>query len=316
MPDFLIFIVGGASYDINIKNFFNSYGLEVIHRDARSSGSLKKQFVNRNTLGVIITVDRSHMAFGDSNEFTRTLKENKVPFVFSSGNLATMNSARMLLQKIRNEFPNLLRVKDPISEKLQKLDTAKSEWKTKNLELWKAIESWHQILYKWESHLNRWHLILNAWKEVLLNWKNIQNSSKYSEFKKKIKKELNYLFSWKEEIHQQGISIQSRINVISEWKNNIEETGNTLISLAEKITEQINPLSNLDSKEAKLAFREWKEKYENIVEMSDLWNKEFNDWEEIIPQTFSQLDQWKKEVDLFSANLNRHFRDFYNQFEL
>ncbi|RZL39527.1 MAG: hypothetical protein EOP00_27725, partial [Pedobacter sp.] len=100
MPNHLVLIVGGSSFDIEIKELFESHNLYVEHYDARKSSSLKKQNVPKNTLGVIITVDRSHMAFGNSNELTRQLQASNIPFVFSSSNLATFNSAKLLLQKM------------------------------------------------------------------------------------------------------------------------------------------------------------------------------------------------------------------------
>jgi hypothetical protein len=105
MAIYTVLIIGGASFDFEIKALFDKYNLNVEHYDARKSQSLKKQNIPKNTLGVIITVDRSHMAFGSSNELTRHLHNNNIPFVFSTGNFASLNSSKLLIQKMHKLYP-------------------------------------------------------------------------------------------------------------------------------------------------------------------------------------------------------------------
>ena len=146
MANYLVIIVGGSNYNAEIKDLFASHNLSIEHYDARKSSSLKKQTVPKNTLGVIITVNRSHMTFGNSNELTRNLQSNNIPFVFSSSNLATYNSAKILLQKMHKMFPEHVKIKDYLPQDIQKLDVYKQEWEKSNIAFNKITHHWRRLV--------------------------------------------------------------------------------------------------------------------------------------------------------------------------
>jgi hypothetical protein len=305
MPDSLIVIVGGASVDPAIKDFFENYDLYVEHYNARKSADLKKQNVPRNTVGVIITVDRSHMAFGNSNELTRFLKNNNIPFVFSSGNFATFNSAKILFQQIHKQFPNLVKPQEPVSEKEQKLENYKQEWQLNQEKVLKYIGEWLEILADWEIKYLYWKKVLDEWKIILLEWKDIMRNEKHKSLKKQLNK-FPHLGQWKEEIHGYGIQIESKLNILKEWKVNIEGSCNELINTQEKLKAGINNINNLNDKNFRSDFRNWKTDFYLWADNLDTWQKEFNEWKSVLPELFTRVYEWQQEIRRWNSNKERN----------
>jgi hypothetical protein len=306
MPNSFIVIVGGASVDPGIKDFFDSYDLFVEHYNARKSSDLKKQTVPKNTVGVIITVDRSHMVFGNSNELTRYLKNNNIPFVFSSGNFASFNAAKILIQKIHKQFPELIRLDAPVSEKEQKLENYKQEWQVSQVKVLKYIGEWFDILADWEKKYSEWQKILDEWKINLLEWKEIQKKEEFKNLKRKINKEFAYLIVWKEEIHDYGILIESKLNILREWKQSIEKSCNELITTQEKLKKEIDKITNLNDKTLRAGFRNWKTEFYLWVDFLDSWQKEYNEWKAVHPELFEKVTEWQKAIELWRSNKNRN----------
>lgn len=305
MANYLVIIVGGSSYDIEIKDLFESHNLYVEHYDARKSSSLKKQTVPKNTLGVIITVDRSHMTFGNSNELTRQLQINNIPFVFSSSNLATYNSAKLLLQKMNKIFPDNVKVKDYLPPNIQKLEVYKQEWDKNNFTFNKIINRWFEIEKDWNSKISFWNTTLENWKIYLLEWKDIQNLSENKEIKKKIAKTSAHLLQWKQEIHEFGLKIERNINFVKQWKENIEESTYDLFIEHEELKLIIENLKNLNDKSEKSEFRNWKIKFERWKENIDLWEKQYLEWLDVFPQAFLNLEEWQKAMNVWYESLKK-----------
>lgn len=303
MANHIIVIVGGASFEPGIKEFFNQYDFDVEHYNARKSSDLKKQTVPKNTIGTIITVDRSHMAFGNSNELTRYLKNNNIPFEFSSSNFASFNAAKLLFQKICKQFPDLVKTKVTIPESEQKLESSKNEWEKYGKIMFSSLQEWYDILSFWDKNFNEWEAILDDWKVDILEWKEIQ---KNKELKKKLNRNLKYLLEWKQEIHDYGILLESKLNILKEWKLNIEKSCNEIIENYENLEKIIIKISNLNDKSMKGLFREWKIDFSEWKEYLELWEKEFKDWYTIFPEPFEKMHEWEKEIKLWRANRKRN----------
>lgn len=305
MPSYSVAVVGGATFDVSIRKLFEDNDLRVDHYDARKSSSLKKQFVSKNTIGVIITVDRSHQAMGDSNELTRNLKSSNIPFVFSSGNFASYNSAKLLIQKISKQFPNIIKNKCTIPEHLQKLEVIRNEWKTEDSNFLNVLESFFQTNNLWESYLSNWKKDLDEWKIVIIDWKDIQTDQKYKEFKKKLNRELSFFRDWKEEIHNFGIKIESGINISIEWKKDIENSINDLIEEHKNLENTINKIDNLNDKNQKNVLRDWKKTFEVFKDEIVVLKKELEEFDQDIPQIFLNQDSWIKQVTMFYSRLKK-----------
>lgn len=305
MPSYSVAVVGGATFDISIRKLFEDNDLRVDHYDARKSSSLKKQFVSKNTIGVIITVDRSHQAMGDSNELTRNLKSSNIPFVFSSGNFASYNSAKLLVQKISKQFPNIIKNKCTIPEHLQKLEVIRNEWKIEDSNFLNLLESFFQTNNLWESYLSNWKKDLDEWKIIIIDWKEIQTDPKYKEFKKKLNRELSFFRDWKEEIHNFGIKIESGINISIEWKKDIENSINELINEHKDLEVTINKITNLGDKNQRSIFREWKKSFESFKDEIFVLKKELEEFDQDIPQIFLNQEDWEKQVKMFYSRLKK-----------
>lgn len=306
MPNYFIVIVGGASVEPGIRDFFKNYDLSVEHYNARKSADLKKQTILKNTVGAIITVDRSHMAFGNSNELTRYLKNNNIPFVFSSGNFATFNSAKILFQKIHLQFPELIKVAAPLSEKEIRLENYKQEWQLNQAKVLKYIGEWLDILSEWEKKYSEWQKILDGWKIYLLEWEEIQKKEQYKTLKKKINNQFSYLVKWKAEIHEYGILVESKLNILREWKLSIEKSCNELITTQEKLKNEINKITNLNDKNMRADFRTWKTEFYLWVDYLDSWQKEYNEWQSVLPELFDKVYEWQKAIQLWCSNKERN----------
>lgn len=305
MPSFSIAVVGGATFDISIRKLFEENDLNVDHYDARKSSSLKKQFVSKNTIGVIITVDRSHQAMGDSNELTRNLKNSNIPFVFSSGNFASYNSAKLLIQKISKQFPNVIKPRFNIPENLQKLEVTKNDWKLADLKFINLLEVFFEINKLWDTYLSNWKRDLDEWKIIIIDWKEIQTESKYKDFKKKLNKELSFFRDWKEELHNFGIKIESGINISIEWKKDIENSINELIDEHKELDITIKKIDNLNDKNQRSVLREWKKSFEDFKDELTVIEKELKEFELDIPQIFQNQEDWEKQIKLFYSRLKK-----------
>lgn len=301
----LIVIVGGASFDPTIKDFFESYDLYIEHYNARKSSDLKKQTVPKNTLGVIITIDRSHMVFGNSNELTRHLQNNEIPFVFSSGNLASFNAAKILLQKIQKKSPDIIKEKIYISEKEQKLDLIKQEWKNNHNKVFEKLHDFFEVGGIWDKYYFHWTKVLDEWKLNILEWKEIQNNEKYKSIKKRIIKEFSHLITWKEEIHNYGLQTERNINILKQWKHTIEKSSDEIIAEHDKLKLCIDKINNLDNKNTRVEFKEWRINFEKWKENVELWEKEFNDWYSVFPDVFKKIEEWEKAIELWNSNRKR-----------
>lgn len=305
MASNIILIIGGASFDFEIKSLFDKYNLYIEHYDARKSQSLKKQNIPKNTIGVIITVDRSHMTFGDSNELTRLLKNNNIPFVFSTGNLASYNSAKVLIQKINKVYPNEITIKENIPENDKKLDTSKQEWKKLDNIYSNKLNNLFEIEYNWENKLNEWNKILEHWKIYILEWKEIQNSDKHKTLKKKLNKEYSYLSHWKQELHDYGLKIERNITLVKNWKESIDDLTLEAMSEHEKLKLIITELNNINQRKDKNIFKVWKSDFELFKENIDLWEKQYQEWFNIYPQAFIKIFEWEKSVHSWFEALNK-----------
>ncbi len=297
MAGYLIVIVGGASFDSTIKDFFGNHNLCIEHYNARKSSDLKKQTVPKNTIGVIVTVDRSHMVFGNSNELTRYLYSNKIPFVFSSGNNATFNAAKILFQKIKNQYPDLIKEKETISDYGQKLDYHKQEWSKYNNIFMNTLEGWFKVLNNWENYIRQWNNILEDWKLHILEWKDIQNLEKYKEIKKKINKQSFHLVEIKDYLHSHGINVEKNINTLKNWKSSIEESSNDILEQQSKLQKLINKIDSLENKIIRVEFKEWRTDFEKWKENIELWEKEYKDWEYVYPETFKSIEAWQTAIE-------------------
>lgn len=305
MPSFSVAVVGGATFDISIRKLFEENDLNVDHYDARKSSSLKKQFVSKNTIGVIITVDRSHQAMGDSNELTRNLKNSNIPFVFSSGNFASYNSAKLLIQKISKQFPNVIKPRFNIPENLQKLEVTKNDWKIEDLKFISLLEVFFEINKLWDIYLSNWKKDLDEWKIIIIDWKEIQTEYKYKEFKKKLNKELSFFRDWKEELHNFGIKIESGINISIEWKKDIENSINELIDEHKELEITIKKIDNLNDKNQRSILREWKKSFETFKDELTVIEKELREFESDIPQIFQNQEEWEKQIKVFYSRLKK-----------
>lgn len=305
MPSFSVAVVGGATFDISIRKLFEENDLNVDHYDARKSSSLKKQFVSKNTIGVIITVDRSHQAMGDSNELTRNLKNSNIPFVFSSGNFASYNSAKLLIQKISKQFPNVIKPRFNIPENLQKLEVIKNDWKIADLKFINLLELFFEINKLWDTYISNWKKDLDEWKIIIIDWKEIQTESKYKEFKKKLNKELSFFRDWKEELHNFGIKIESGINISIEWRKDIEYSINELIDAHKDLEITIKKIDNLNDKNQRAILREWKKNFEEFQDELTIIEKELREFESDIPQIFQNQEEWEKQIKVFYSRLKK-----------
>lgn len=305
MPSFSVAVVGGATFDISIRKLFEENDLNVDHYDARKSSSLKKQFVSKNTIGVIITVDRSHQAMGDSNELTRNLKNSNIPFVFSSGNFASYNSAKLLIQKISKQFPNVIKPRFNIPENLQKLEVTKNDWKIADLKFINLLELFFEINKLWDKYLSHWKKDLDEWKIIIIDWKEIQTESKYKDFKKKLNKELSFFRDWKEELHNFGIKIESGINISIEWRKDIENSINELIDEHKELEITIKKIDNLNDKNQRAILREWKKSFEEFQDELSVIEKELREFESDIPQIFQNQEEWEKQIKVFYSRLKK-----------
>ncbi len=305
MSNFLVVIVGGSSFDSEIKDLFESHNLYVEHYDARKSSSLKKQTVPKNTLGVIVTVNRSHMVFGNSNELTRQLKNDNIPFVFSSGNLATYNSAKILLQKMNKTFPENVKIKESIPQSIQKIEIHKQEWEKVQKNFNQITNKWFNLEIEWNEKLSFWKTILENWKLYLLDWKDIQTLAENKDKKKKIQTFASHLIMWKSEVHNFGLQIERNINVLKIWKENIEEYLYDVLTEYEEIKLFINSIKDLNEKSVRADFRNWKVKFEKWQESIELFEKEFLEWFELFPDTFGNIDQWRKATDVWYDSVKK-----------
>jgi hypothetical protein len=292
-----VLIIGGASFDFEIKDLFQKYDLYVEHYDARKSQSLRKQNIPKNTIGVIITVDRSHMTFGDSNELTRVLQTNNIPFVFSSGNLATYNSAKTLIQKMHKVYPEYIKYKEYIPENDKKLDFYKQEW-IKNEDLFsKKLNNLFEIENIWQNKFNDWCSVLENWKIYLIEWNELQTLSEYKETKKIINKKFAYLTQWKHDIHNYGIKIERNISFMKQWYENIESSTLEVMELHDDLKLKIRSIENINEKQYKNDFKNWKVGFEEFKENTYLWEKQYQEWFNIFPQAFVNIEEWKKASD-------------------
>jgi hypothetical protein len=305
MPSFSVAVVGGATFDISIRKLFEENDLNVDHYDARKSSSLKKQFVSKNTIGVIITVDRSHQAMGDSNELTRNLKNSNIPFVFSSGNFASYNSAKLLIQKISKQYPNVIKPRVNIPENLQKLEVTKNDWKREDLKFINLLELFFEINKLWDSYLSNWKRDLDEWKIIIIDWKEIQTEVIYKDFKKKLNRDLSFFRDWKEELHNFGIKIESGINISIEWKKDIENSINEIIDEHKELEITIKKIDNLNDKNQKAILREWKKSFEDFKDELTVIEKELREFESDIPQIFQNQEEWEKQIKVFYSRLKK-----------
>lgn len=305
MAGFSVLIIGGASFDSEIKDLFESHNIYTEHYDARKSQSLKKQNISKNTIGVIITLDRSHMAFGNSNELTRHLQLNKIPFVFSSGNLATFNSAKLLLQMLHKSFPEKVKRKEYVPENVQKLDFYKQEWAKNNNLFTKKLDQWFVMESEWDTQFNKWSNILDSWKMNLMEWKNIQTEIEYKELKKKLNKESAYLAQWKSEIHEFGLKIERNINFVKQWKLNLEELTLEILEEHENIKNQIDKIKDLNDKQTKNNFKNWKVEFENWKQEIELWEKQYLEWLSIYPQAYLKIFEWESAINTWFTSFKK-----------
>lgn len=310
MAEKIVAIIGGASIDPEVKKFFLEFDINIEHYNARKSADLKKQTIPKNTLGCIITVDRSHMVFGNSNEIVRHLKSNGIPVVFSSGNFATFNSAKILIHKLIEKYPDQVKekVKQPESE--LRLETVKKEWSETEKKFYLMIDEWFEICEKWSASLNDWNKVLENWKLNLSEWKEVSNGDKNKLIKKDLKKNLTYLVSWKEDIHKYGIFIESKINTIKEWKNDVDEYFNSIMEKYNKQKQVINNITDLNSKSKKADLREWKINFNKLHDDIFMLEKEYREWEVSFPDCFQDLAEWEKAVKLWSSNFQRKIQEY------
>lgn len=289
-----VLIIGGASFDVEIKSLFENYNLFVEHYDARKSQTLKKQNIPKNTIGVIITVDRSHMAFGNSNDFTRMLQINNIPFVFSSGIFATYNSAKLLIQKMGKIYPDHVKYKVFIAENDKKLDFYKNEWTKSQNDFQQKLNTLSEIESEWKCNLNKWCLILEEWKLYLIEWNEIQTLNDNKEIKKKITKQLSYLIQWKHDIHDYGIKIERNILFMKQWYENIEYSTLEIMEAFDNLKSTIRSIDNINDKQYKNEFKNWKISFEEFKENIELWEKQYQEWFSIYPQAFLKIEEWEK----------------------
>ena len=306
MANSLIVIVGGASFDSVIKDFFANYNLNIEHYNARKGADLRKQTIPKNTLGVIITVDRSHMAFGNSNEFTRYLVSNDIPYVFSGSNLASLNSSKILLQKIFKKHPEIIDQKENISEKEQKLEAYKQEWEASQSKILSYIYAWLEMCAEWEEHVDKWKIVLDEWKLNILEWKEIQKDEKFKNFKKRLGNNFSYIMNWKEEVHQKGIEIEKEINVLDQWHKSIEDSFNELSKTQEKLKNILEKVTNLNDKSMKAMFREWKSGFYTWKQDLELWIAEFKEWGGFLPHSLVEIIKWEEEIKLWRKTRERN----------
>ncbi|MFN8672964.1 MAG: hypothetical protein U0457_12900 [Candidatus Sericytochromatia bacterium] len=305
----IVSIIGGASFDQEIANIFKPYNIEIIHYDARKSASLKKQTLTKNTVGAIITVNRSHQTFGNSNEIIRYLEEKNIPYTFSSSNLASLNSAKILLQKILHNFPEL-KIK-LTNQKEQKLDYYKNSWEICNEDFFKLLNQYMFIIDVWDKKNEDWSYSLSIWKEALAKFK-LDTSDK--EIKKKLGFKLNNLLFWKNSIHELGIDIERYINISKSWKKELEDNFNELSTNHNNLEDFIKQDFKVFSKELKIELKNWSISFEEWSEQINLTNSDMEEWYNFFLEAFERIIEWDKEHKLFSSSYLRNFtqNDKYN----
>lgn len=298
---FDIAIIGGSGFDSEISNLFKKFNIDIIHYDARKSSDLRKQNINKSTIGVIITVNRSHQAFGNSNEIVRTLKTEDIPYVFSSSNLASLNSAKILLEKISLKYPDIIKKdKTPLIEK--ELGFYRDEWKKTDSSFFKTLNEFMFVIDTWEKNLIDWQKVLNAWKESLIVWKDFV-SIKTS--KKKFGPKYSMFASWKEDIHNMGIELEKYINIAKDWKNQLDEEFNKSISNHKKLEIFIDETKEIKDKITKSNFKIWQEDLNNWQDNLYLLKNEYIEWQNYFVESFKVLPDWKKVYELWYSSFLR-----------
>lgn len=302
MP-FSIAIIGGSSFDPEIKNLFNTYNLDVIHYDARKSADLKKQKISKNTIGVIITVNRSHQAFGNSNEIVRNLVEEDTQFVFSSSNLASLNSAKLLLGKISEKFPDIVKKKHYVSPVAQKLDFYKTAWSKSDDSFFKLMTEFFNQIDLWDKNLAEWKSYLAYWKDSLSKWK---NDASNKTIRKKNPMKFSFLAMWKEELHLAGIDIEKYINISNSWKNQVEKDFNVLVDKHSDLEKRIKALSKIVTKEEKANLNFWIDDFEALKERLPLIASETKEWKDFYLESFQKMPKWHEECETWVSAYNRY----------
>lgn len=306
--NFSIAIIGGSSFDTEIKTLFNTYNLDVIHHDARKSSDLKRQRISKNTIGVIITVNRSHQVFGNSNEIVRNLVEDDTPFVFSGSNLASLNSAKLLLGKISEKFPEVVKKKHYISTSAQKLDFYKTAWTKNDDSFFKLMNEFFNQIDLWDKNLTIWKNQLSYWKEVLIKWK---ETSVNKNLRKKNPIKYNFLATWKEELHLGGIEIEKYINIATSWKVQVETDFNNLVIKHTELEKKIKTMEKIVTREEKSNLNAWIDDFEALKEKLPLIANESKEWKDFYLDSFQKIPKWHEECEIWTSAYNRHLEEFF-----
>lgn len=298
MSDFNIIIVGGHSFSKEVEDLFKKYNIDITHYNARKSSDLKKQKIPVNTIGAIITIDRSHMAFGNSNELVRNLKNKNIPFIFSSGNFASLNSSNYLLGKIKEVFPDKIKEIQRINKHEIKLENSKQE--LKNLQ-----DKFTILENKYKEHISKFKTELLNWKKILDDWKFFLLELKENEklIPKSYKNSLNNLYIMKERVHDLGIKCQSQFDTIEYWTNkSLTEEHDLLLKIILDLNTRLSNINNIKDKELKNDFKLWQNSFLELEEKLDYFNTQLDELIEELIFTLERVKEWTNGFNILSQN--------------